>query len=166
MGENKDRQMLEKCISEDAIAVFAAAQCDEHPLDEDVIKKLRGLYEKIDKDSDDFYIFRFRQDIIDPLWKELIEKAIKCLRYCDGREPFKKAEENGEKKTPKAYGINELKEYYDKYIEFERLLYGSNRYYRDHVVHVFRTWLSGTMLMVKNNGAYLEKLTINEKDFE
>ena len=50
MGENKDRQMLEKCISEDAIAVFAAAQCDEHPLDEDVIKKLRGLYEKIDKD--------------------------------------------------------------------------------------------------------------------
>lgn len=34
------------------------------------------------------------------------------------------------------------------------------------MVHVFRTWLSGTMLMVKNNGAYLEKLTINEKDFE
>lgn len=166
MGENKDRQMLEKCISDDAIAVFENAKCDEYPLDKDIIKILRSLYEKIDKDSDDFYIFKFRQDIIDPLWKELIEKAIKCLRYCDEREPFRGAEEKGDRKTPKAYGINELKEYYDKYIEFERLLYGSNRYYRDHVVHVFRTWLSGTMLMVKNNGAYLEKLTINEKDFE
>ncbi len=166
MVENKDRQMLGKCISEDALAVFKNAECDEHPLDRDIVAKLRGLYEKIGKDSDDFYIFRFRQDIIDPLWKELIEKSIKCLRYCDGREPFREAEKNGEKKIPKAYGINELKEYYDKYTEFERLLYGSNRYYRDHVVHVFRTWLSGTMLMVKNEGKYLDRLSLNEKDYE
>ncbi len=161
---NKDRQMLNKCIK-DSATVFQNAKC-EHPLDEEIIAKLRSLNNKIDKDSDDFYIFRFRQDIIDPLWKTLIEKAIKCLRYCDEREPFKEAEEKGEKKVPKAYGIDELKEYYDKYVEFERLLYGSNRYYRDHVIHVFRTWLSGIVLMVKNNGAYLSKLTINEKDSE
>lgn len=164
MAKNKDRQMLNKCIK-DAATVFQNAKY-EHPLDEDIISKLRKLCDKIDDDSDDFYIFRFRQDIIDPLWKELIEKAIKCLRYCDEREPFKDAEEKGDRKVPKAYGIDELKGYYDKYIEFERLLYGSNRYYRDHVIHVFRTWLSGTMLMVKNDGAYLKKLTINEKDSE
>lgn len=165
MIENKDRQMLEKCISDDTIAVFENAKC-EHPLDCDIIAKLKELYGKIDKNNDDFYIFRFRQDIIDPLWKELLEKAIKCLRYCDTREPFKDAEGKGEKKIPKAYGIDELKEYYDKYTDFERLLYGSNRYYRDHVVHVFRTWLSGTMLMVKNNGIYLDRLSLNEKDCE
>lgn len=49
MGENKDRQMLEKCISEDAIAVFAAAQCDEHPLDEDVIKSFVVFMRKLTK---------------------------------------------------------------------------------------------------------------------
>lgn len=163
MKKNKDRLMLEKCISKGASAVFGKAKC-AHPLDSDIIGKLRDLYNKIDENADDFYIFRFRQDIIDPLWKELIEKAIICLRYCDGREPFKEAEEKGEKKVPKVYGIDELKEYYDKYTDFELLLYGSNRYYRDHVVHVFRTWLSGTALMVKNKGTYLNKLSLNEKE--
>ncbi|MBD5526276.1 MAG: hypothetical protein HDR04_18125 [Lachnospiraceae bacterium] len=162
MGENKDRLMLKKC-TENASNVFAKAKC-AHPLDSEIIAKLKDLCEKIDKDADDFYIFRFRQDIIDPLWKELIEKAIICLRYCDEREPFKQAGEKGDEKIPKAYGIDELKEYYDKYIDFERLLYGSNRYYRDHVVHVFRTWLSGTELMVKNQGTYLDKLSLNEKE--
>ncbi|MCI8645949.1 MAG: hypothetical protein HFE76_03900 [Firmicutes bacterium] len=165
MAENKDRQMMEKCISDEAGKVFEDAKC-EHPLDDDIVGKLRLLYGKIGKDADDFYIFRFRKDIVDPLWKELIEKAIKCLRYCDTREPFQAAEEKGEKKIPKAYGVEELKEYYDKYTEFERLLYGSNRYYRDHVIHVFRTWLSGTMLLVKNDGEYLDRLSLNEKDYE
>ena len=165
MTKNKDRQMLKKCIDKNATDVFKDANC-EHPLDQDIIRILKGLCDKITEDSDDYYIFRFRQDTIDPLWKELIEKAIKCLRYCDRREPFKEAEILGKKKVPKAYGINELKEYYDKYAEFERLLYGSNRYYRDHVVHVFRTWLSGTMLLVKNKGEYLDKLCLNEKDYE
>ncbi|MBD5448829.1 MAG: hypothetical protein HDR28_01465 [Lachnospiraceae bacterium] len=163
MAKNKDRLMLKKCISEKVSDVFKEAKC-AHPLDSDIIAKLGVLYSKIDEDADDFYIFRFRQDIIDPLWKELIEKAIICLRYYDGREPFKKAEENGEKKAPKVYGIDELKDYYDKYTDFERLLYGSNRYYRDHVVHVFRTWLSGTVLMIKNEGIYLDKISLNEKE--
>lgn len=166
MADNKDRQMLEKCISQETIAVFKDAECDFYPLDKDIVKKLTELYNKIDKNSDDFYIFRFRQDIVDPLWKELIEKSIKCLRHYDCREPFEKAKEKNQEKIPKAYGIDELKEYYDKYTDFERLLYGSSRYYRDHVVHVFRTWLSGTVLLVKNKGKYLDKLTLNEKDCE
>ena len=95
------------------------------------------------------------------LWKLLLEKAIKCLRYYDIREPF--LESQGEKK-PKAYGIDKLKKYYDKYGEFERILYGSNRYYRDHVIHVLRTWLLGIDLLTKNSGAFLDKITINEKN--
>lgn len=166
MTDNKDRQMLGKCISKEAIAVFKNAECNFYPLDEGIVNRLTEIYNKIDKNGDDFYIFRFRQDIIDPLWKELIEKSIKCLRYYDSREPFKEAKEKNQEKIPKAYGIDELKEYYDKYTDFERLLYGSGRYYRDHVVHVFRTWLSGTVLLVKNKGKYLDKLTLNEKDCE
>lgn len=161
MGVNKDELLLEQCIS-DAPAIFQDIPY-EHPLDQEVLEILQKLHDKINGNADDFYIFRYRQDIVDPLWEKLIEKAIKCLRYCDSREPFKQSES---KKSPKAYGIQELKKYYNEYTEFERLLYGSSRYYRDHVIHVFRTWLSGAVQLVKNDAKYLDNLQIHEKNCE
>jgi len=160
MIENKDYKMLEKCTAPNATRIFSSETC-EHPLDPDVIALLNTLKSKIDDNSDDFRIFKFREELIDPLWKMLIEKAIKCLRYYDKREPF--LTQNGNK-VPKAYGIDDIKKYYDKYTDFERILYGSNRYYRDHVVHVFRTWLSGVVALVINNGTYLNKIKLHEKD--
>jgi len=162
MSDNKDRQLLGKCIISSATALFDSTKC-EHPLDNSVVNVLKKLHDSIDDDSDDFRIFRFRQEIINPLWCTLIEKAIKCLRYYDTREPFNKSDG---KKSPKAYGVTELKKYYNDYIEFEQLLYGSNRYYRDHVVHVFRTWLSGVVLLVKNNGKYLDMLSSHGRDYD
>lgn len=166
MSNNKDLQMMKNCISKKAIALFSDTKC-EYPLDKDVVKEITKLCGTgknnglIRSDNDDYEIFKYRTDIIDPLWKTLIEKAIKCLRYFDAREPFQNSDG---KKTPKAYGIDTLKEYYDEYTEFEKILYGSNRYYRDHVIHVFRTWLSGVELMVKNEGEYLKNLSLHEKD--
>jgi len=158
--------MLKACVEADTVRLFTNEQY-EYPLDNEVIEKLNKLYSKLELESDDFLIFKYRKDIIDPLWRMLIEKAIKCLRYCDEREPFGDPDRN---KSPKAYGIKELQEYYDKYTDFEQLLYGSSRYYRDHVVHVFRTWLSGVTLLIRNtgNGAgeYLKSIKIHEKDFE
>ena len=166
MSRNKDFQILKACVESDLSSIFSDEQYD-YPLDNDVIKELNKLYSKLELESDDFLIFKYRKDIIDPLWRLLIEKAIKCLRYCDVREPFK---DTGRDKSPKAYGIKELQEYYDKYTEFEQLLYGSSRYYRDHVVHVFRTWLSGVTLLIRDtgNGAgeYLNSIKIHENDFE
>jgi len=107
-------------------------------------------------------IFRHSQ-LTDELWVLLIEKAIQCLRYHDPREPFRCSE--GEERPPKVYGIDELYSYYKKYKDFESSLYGSGQYYRDHVVHVFRTWCSGLARMVDNDGAYLKALSIHG-DFE
>lgn len=155
---NKDRSMMAICISDDTKSLFEDFKCD-HPLDEKVIDKIKALYDSIRDGDDDYEIFRHR-DQTDVIWKLLIEKAIKCLRYFDEREPFM---DNSEK-TPKAYGIEELDKYYKKYTEFERILYGSSQYYRDHVVHVFRTWLSGVECLVKNHGAYLNCISIQEKE--
>jgi len=157
---NKDRSMIAICTSEDTQSLFSDFTCD-HPLDSEVVDKINELHKLMRETDDDYEIFRHRAET-DVLWRLLIEKAIKCLRYYDGREPF---QASGGKKTPKAYGIDELKKYYDSYTEFERILYGSNQYYRDHVIHVFRTWLSGVELLTKNGGEYLQHITLHEKDY-
>jgi len=68
-------------------------------------------------------------------------------------------------KSPKAYGIKDLKSYYEKYSDFERVLYGTGKYYRDHVIHVFRTWITGIWLLTKNGGEYLNKVSIFENNY-
>jgi len=156
---NIDRSMMATCISEDTKSLFSEFTCD-HPLDSAITENIKELYDLIRDNDDDYEIFRHRGKT-DDLWCLLIEKAIKCLRFHDQREPFQKSEG---KKTPKAYGIDELKKYYKQYTEFERILYGSNQYYRDHVIHVIRTWLSGVELLTKNGGEYLDCIRIHEKD--
>lgn len=155
---NQDRKMLEACTGGQVTALFENFSC-EHPLDEAVIGNLKILYEKLKDQDDDYGIFRYR-DITDKLWSTLLEKAIKCLRYYDQREPFR----GSDTKKPKAYGIDDLRNYYKKYAQFEEILYGSSRHYRDHVIHVFRTWLSGVELLTKNEGDCLKKMAIQEKD--
>lgn len=190
---NKDLQLMKNCIDESAQELFyndakeyfsAEAQKlykktgskfeypFEYPLDSEVIERIKEIKDKIKDSDDDYEIFKF-QDELGKLWKTLLSKSIKCLRFFDIREPFiKKIEENNGKslfeinreKKPNAYGIDALAEYYEKYIKFERILYGSSKYYRDHIVHVFRTWLSGLYCMVKNDGEYLKCIWINSSD--
>ena len=155
---NQDCKLLEACTNSGVVGLFKDVKCD-HPLDKDVIRTLTNLYEKLKDRDDDYEIFRYR-DITDKLWGTLLEKAIKCLRYYDEREPF---QGSGNAKKPKAYGIDDLREYYAKYAKFEEVLYGSSRHYRDHVIHVLRTWLSGVDLLTKNSGAYLKNIAIQEK---
>ena len=168
---NQDKKLIDACTSEEVGALFQKEQTPDgkpvkiapaYPLDEAVITELKRLSKQIQTESDEYEIFRHR-DKVDELWGLLLEKAIVCLRFYDTREPF--GESNGAKK-PKAYGIEDLTAYYEKYTKFERVLYGSGRYYRDHVIHVFRTWLLGVEQLVKNNGNYLGNLTIQEKKFE
>lgn len=155
---NQDKKMINACIRSEVSTLFKDFEC-EHPMDDSIISELRQLGDKIRNEDDDYEIFRHRKDT-DRLWGLLLEKAIKCLRYYDTREPFH--ESKGTKK-PRAYGIDDLKDYYKKYAEFERILYGSSRYYRDHVIHVLRTWLSGVELLIKNNGKALNNIKIHDK---
>ena len=157
---NQDKLFLKECFSEDTKTLFADVKC-EFPLDDDVTKILDNLSKKLKENSDEYEIYQYK-DIIDKLWVLLLEKAIKCLRYYDTREPFI----NSTGKSPKAYGIKDLKSYYDRYSKFEQVLYGSSKFYRDHVIHVFRTWLIGIHVLTKNDGDYLNQITIKEKGFD
>ena len=152
--DNQDRKFLDACTEESVFELFKETHC-AHPLDTDIIGKLSKLKTAIRLDDDDYMLFRCQSEI-DELWGLLLQKAIICLRYYDEREPFK----GNEQKTPKAYGLDELRKYYSKYKDFERVLYGASQYYRDHVIHVFRTWLCGIELLVRNNGSNLEKVGI------
>lgn len=110
----------------------------EHPLDSNCIAKLSEL---LSKGTNDLY--RNISDLKD-IWYILMDKSIKCLRFFDSREPyFKNSGTN-----PQAYGLSELKDYYEEFADFEALLYGSNRFYRDHVIHLFRTWLIGINILI------------------
>jgi len=84
---------------------------------------------------------------LNDFWKIIITKSIQCLRLFDNREPFRKNPE----KTIVAYGIENLVKYYKNYTEFEGLLYGANANYRDHIFHVFRTWLIGLNVIIKKD---------------
>lgn len=127
----------------------------EHPLDADVVAKLEKLV--LQNDDDDFRIFIYINEIKE-LWSLIIEKSIKCLRYFDSREPFLE----NESKHPVAYGVRELKDYFEKYTQFETMLYGGGKYYRDHVVHVFRVWLLGLECLLEDNGEYLKRINIQK----
>lgn len=128
----------------------------EHPLDAQIKEKLDAI--SLREDDADFEIFRFSKQLVE-LWQLLIEKSIKALRYYDTREPFK----DSLAKKPVAYGVDDLSGYFKKYIEFEKTLYGSSRYYRDHVVHVFRVWILGIAQLFSNSNALLDKILICEE---
>ena len=127
----------------------------EHPLDSQIIEKLKLF--SLREDDADFEIFRYSKQL-EEIWQLLIEKSIKALRYYDDREPFK----DNPAKKPIAYGVDDLSEYFKKYIDFEKTLYGSSRYYRDHVVHVFRVWVLGVTQLFSNNNALLHSIFIDE----
>lgn len=162
--DNQDKRLLSIFENKEKLKLFKpSGKIDglEYPLDADVIKELKKLHQALRDDDNDYQIFH-QKEAIAKLWIMLLEKSIKCLRYYDTREPFL---QNTAAKAPKAYGIKELEEYYKEYTEFENVLYGTNKYYRDHVIHVFRTWLLGVFLLAKNDGAYLKEIDIREKGY-
>jgi hypothetical protein len=71
-------------------------------------------------------------ELLKTLWQHLLGKSIKCLRFFDNREPYLKI--TG--KDPQSYGLEGLITYYEEFAQFEALLYGSNQFYRDHVIHL------------------------------
>ena len=129
----------------------------QHPIDMDVITELN----KINLSKDEEYEIYQHIDLIKTIWSTLIKKAIICLRYFDKREPFM----NQLNKKPLAYGVDELASYFEEYTEFEKVLYGGVKYYRDHVIHVFRVWMLGINLLLDPDKPYLDKIVI-EKGFD
>lgn len=94
------------------------------------------------------------------LWKNLLIDAVCILKINDAREKLYKNDlaagielsrskfDNIRKAS--SYGINELGDYLDDFIDFESVLYGTEKHYRDHVNHVFQVWAIGLPVLRKN----------------
>ena len=85
----------------------------------------------------------YQGELLNNLWKELITDAIVFLKSKDTREFY---HDNMTLGTEKLCGF--LKEFQN----FEPILYGSVRNYRDHIAHVFRVYFLGQHLIKKAIG--------------
>ena len=127
-----------------------------HPLDGDIINKLKGISRHLESAKRKHAIYE-KVDEIKLIWKILIEKSVQCLRYFDTREPFS---ENPSVSGPAVFGLDDLEKYFNEYSDFESLLYGSNNNYRDHLIHVFSTWLLGCYILLLNEGDIIKSLQV------
>ncbi|EKO41245.1 MAG: hypothetical protein B193_0023 [Solidesulfovibrio magneticus str. Maddingley MBC34] len=125
-----------------------------YPFDDEILNLLRNKILPLENNE----VLYERINIIKDIWFLLVEKSIKCLRYFDEREPYLKFTQ----KKPQAYGLDELKKYYEEFAGFEALLYSSNQFYRDHVIHLFRTWLIGLNILITDPGGvhFFNKISI------
>lgn len=124
------------------------------------------------------------------LWKELLIDAICILKLNDNREKLYKNSKDifvdkntGKKKENwvtdfnsnltkirkmSTYGIDEISTYFDDFIEYESVLYGTGEYYRDHIHHVLSVWAIGVSLIVGSQPIDLEfseGFNLSEEDF-
>jgi hypothetical protein len=136
---NLEKEVLD-CIKREDLPIDLS-----YPLDKQTINELSNLKKITDNEGDGNLPYS-KVEILNEFWKSIIKKSIQCLRLFDTREPFKETPE----KTIVAYGIDDLIKYYKSYTEFEGLLYGSNVNYRDHIFHVFRTWLIGLNVIIEH----------------
>jgi len=79
-------------------------------------------------------------------WKALLGDAITFLKMRDKRE-FRKSSNENQTRDAIALGVNDLSDYFKEFSSFEALLYGADRFYRDHIMHVFRVWLIGRWII-------------------
>ncbi|KKL64916.1 hypothetical protein LCGC14_2160210, partial [marine sediment metagenome] len=77
-------------------------------------------------------------EIIHELWELMLKEAMYCLRDQDPEDPNEFRQD---------FGIIDVKKYFEKFSEFEEVLYGTNRYYRDHSLHVIRVFFLGFYLL-------------------
>lgn len=84
------------------------------------------------------------------LWQPLIENAIAYLKRSDPREwteGYGVPSREEEKSSLKAFGVEKLNDYFVQFREFEKILYGAEKYYHDHTRHVLRVWILGAILL-------------------
>lgn len=114
----------------------------DYPFDKSIEDEMKKLLPIGSSDA----LYR-KVESLKSLWQHLLGKSIKCLRFFDNREPYLKIPG----KHPQSYGLEGLIRYYEEFAQFEALLYGSNQFYRDHVIHLFRTWLIGMNVLLSES---------------
>lgn len=99
------------------------------------------------------------------LWKNLLMDAVHALKSFDAREkaqkksfPFSDIGARTNARRQNVYGIDSLFRFFDQFTDFEQMLY-AGKYYRDHVAHPIRVWLTGIRIIDQCGG-------IEHVDFE
>jgi len=112
------------------------------------------------------------------LWKSLIIDSISLLKINDAREnlfahsisihkeklinDISGLHENyNNLRQFNCYGIEDLERYFNDFVHFESVLYGSDKNYRDHVNHVISVWAIGIIFLFKYN--LIEGISLNDK---
>ena len=159
-------------------------------LDTDYIKK---IFEQISEDRELLYISeetkecirkykeKINKDNAKDLWKDLLIDAICLLKINDSREKLyndtckivNKEDENyldkfSSIRSISAYGIDELSGYFDDFVAFESVLYGTGEFYRDHIHHVLNVWVLGVGLLFGHAPISInlsEDFKVSKKDF-
>lgn len=134
-----DKNIIDKCgmLKEDCFPTF---------LTDGSKKSLQAFIAKFNADKN---IPPEKVDGFRELWKDLLSDAITYLKFKDKREYPDARGDNTRDKI--AFGTDKLFKYFKEYQDFEALLYGSDRFYRDHILHVFRVWVLGLWLIKKFN---------------
>lgn len=121
------------------------------------------------------------------LWKAMVIDAICILKMNDSREKLYKDTSNiiESDKSSKvdedntnfmkafssirkmsSYGIESMDKYFNDFVEYESVLYGTDNYYRDHVNHVLQVWAIGISILYNDLTKFsIDKSVISEKDF-
>lgn len=132
-------------------------------LGKDSKSKIKELNDKIDTVDNKSLNNKDLVKLIVPTWGNLLQDAIHTLKHNDFREQIHWKEYNSNAardiNNQFVFGIDKLCSYFIKFSEFEKILYGADGRYRDHVVHVFRVWLVGMYLLLKDNA--IDKLEID-----
>lgn len=95
-------------------------------------------------------------NVYQEIWIESIKASIIALRKHDTRE------QRVEGDIPSTFGVDELMTYFKDYTSFESVLYGSTKYYRDHVLHVVRVWLLGLYILTQDS--YVDSIKVGENE--
>ena len=132
------------------------------------------------------YIESSTEENAKTLWKSLLIDSICLLKINDAREKLyndtKQIFEDKDSKNSieifkknfskirrsSTYGIDELASYFDDFVEFESVLYGTGQYYRDHIHHVLQVWGLGIGLLWGQEPILIglsEHFEISEKSF-
>lgn len=115
------------------------------------------------------------------LWQEMLIDAICILKINDPRELlYSHSKESLKKNTfsndfnkirmKSSYGIDKLGEYFEDFVKYESVLYGTDKYYRDHVNHLLQVWAIGISILFDEKKQFLqlqfsEKITFHDSNF-
>lgn len=124
------------------------------PFGSSVADKIKELIAAV-KYGDEESLYR-HLDVYKSIWIEAIKESIIALRRHDTRE------QRSDNDIPSTFGVDELMTYFSDYTSFESVLYGSTKYYRDHVLHVVRVWLLGIFILTQ--GKYIELIRVGDNE--